>query len=47
MKYREFLSRIQAIVSSMNNGELMDDIDKDDEIDVEDLCNTIKEMIEP
>ena len=47
MKYREFLSRIQAIVNSMNDGELMDDIDKEDEVDVEDLCNTIKEMIEP
>lgn len=47
MRYGEFLSRIQTIVNSMNNGELMDDIDKDDEVDVEDLCNTIKEMIEP
>lgn len=47
MKYGEFLSRIKAIVSSMDKGELMDDIDKDDDIDVGDLCNTIKEMIEP
>lgn len=34
MKYREFLSRIQTIVGRMNDGELMDDIDKDDEVDV-------------
>ena len=47
MKYSEFLSRIQTIIGRMDDGELMDDIDKDDEVDVEDLCNTIKEMIEP
>lgn len=47
MKYGEFLSRIQTIIGRMDDGELMDDIDKDDDIDVEDLCNTIKEMIEP
>lgn len=47
MKYSEFLSRIQTIIGRMDDGELMDDIDKDDEVDVEDLCDTIKEMIEP
>lgn len=34
MKYSEFLSRIQTIIGRM------------DEVDVGDLCNTIKEMIE-
>lgn len=47
MKYDEFLYRIQTIIGRMNDGELMDDIDRDDEVDVGDLCNTIKEMIEP
>lgn len=46
MTKKQFLEELKLYISRMEDGEIFDDIEMDEDIDVSDALNTIAELIQ-